>query len=277
MPMIAKAHSRVDFQVTCRGAHRRFHHWSYPRGPTSPAPGVDYNREFMSEVIREIAHTYEYRRHFFRETAGAGQRRLLLRALQRARPSRPRTGLRSAPAKPRFRSVGKLAGPWLAWVAAGLDRPCRSIGNAVVASEGGPAPDDFIPNIGNSSMLRFRSRRGQTAIGPILFCRPPGDGTGVNSGLVSRAATAKRNARRPWATKPIGPRHLEPSVGKRRWRWKEFGGSRPERKKSGWWDGRWHGRMACGPGSPNFNGQGPTDARWPPGRIAETFNLHARL
>ncbi|MEQ1768247.1 MAG: beta-galactosidase trimerization domain-containing protein [Devosia sp.] len=238
--------------VTADGQLRR--HWSYPEAYVTCAWG-DYNRGFMSEVIREIAHDYDIDAIFANRWAGHG----VCYCAHCTTDFKAKTGHDL----PRERDPHSLV--WQAWLAWSREVLTALVGhwNAVVASE--RSHGRFIPNIGNSSMLDFALDEVKRYC-PILFVDHQGR-TGVVP-IWSAGRDGKR-MRGVMGNKPIG---LVTSTSiEEKWRWKDSVQS-PEEIRMWMTDGLAHGLR---PWFTKFNGK-VHDGRWLP-PISETFALHAQL
>ncbi len=248
---VAEAHPEW-ISVTAEGAPRR--HWSYPEAYVTCAWG-GYNREFMSEVIREIAHNYDIDAIFANRWAGHG----VCYCAHCTADFKAKTGHDL----PRQRDPHSAT--WQAWLAWSRDVLTDLVGhwNDVVVSE---RPNGrFIPNIGNSSMLDFALDEVRRYC-PILFVDHQGR-TGVVP-IWSAGRDGKR-MRGVMGNKPIG---LVTSTSiEEKWRWKDSVQS-PEEIRMWMIDGLAHGLR---PWFTKFNAK-VHDNRWLP-PIAETFALHAEL
>ena len=248
---VALAHPEW-ISVTEEGAIRR--HWSNPEAFVTCAWG-DYNRGFMSEVIREVAHTYDIDAIFANRWAGHG----VCYCAHCTHAFRAKTGFDLPRKRDPFSEV------WQAWLGWSREVLTALVGhwNAVVASE--RPHGRFIPNIGNSSMLDFKLddiRR----FCPILFVDHQGR-TGVVP-IWSAGRDGKR-MRGVMGNTPVG---LVTSTSvEEKWRWKDSVQS-PEEIRMWMLDGMAHGLR---PWFTKFNGK-VHDNRWLP-PIAETFHLHAKL
>ncbi|MDB5588586.1 MAG: hypothetical protein JWP26_3556 [Devosia sp.] len=248
---VAAAHPEW-ISVTAEGELRR--HWSYPEAYVTCAWGA-YNREFMTEVIREIAHDYDIDAIFANRWAGHG----VCYCAHCTADFRAKTGFEL----PRTRDPHSPI--WQAWLGWSRDVLTELVGhwNAVVASE--RPHGRFIPNIGNSSMLDFELDEIKRFC-PILFVDHQGR-TGVVP-IWSAGRDGKR-MRGVMGNKPIG---LVTSTSiEEKWRWKDSVQS-PEEIRMWMIDGLAHGLR---PWFTKFNAK-VHDSRWLP-PIAETFALHAEL
>ncbi|MEO8883250.1 MAG: beta-galactosidase trimerization domain-containing protein, partial [Devosia sp.] len=215
----------------------------------------DYNRGFMSDVIREIAHNYDIDAIFANRWAGHG----VCYCAHCTNDFRAKTGCDLPRERDPFDPV------WQAWLGWSRDVLTSLVGhwNAVVASE--RPHGRFIPNIGNSSMLDFALDEVKRYC-PILFVDHQGR-TGVVP-IWSAGRDGKR-MRGIMGDKPIG---LVTSTSvEEKWRWKDSVQS-PEEIRMWMIDGMAHGLR---PWFTKFNGK-VHDGRWLP-PIAETFALHAEL
>jgi len=248
---VAAAHPEW-ISVTADGALRR--HWSNPEAYVTCAWG-DYNRGFMSGVIREIAHNYDIDAIFANRWAGHG----VCYCAHCTTDFRAKTGFDL----PRKRDPhGAVWQSWLDWSREVLT---ALVGhwNDVVASE--RSHGRFIPNIGNSSMLDFTLDEVKRYC-PILFVDHQGR-TGVMP--VWSAGRDGKRMRGIMGNRPIG---LVTSTSvEEKWRWKDSVQS-PEEIRMWMLNGLAHGLR---PWFTKFNGK-VHDNRWLP-PIAETFQLHARL
>ncbi len=238
--------------VTAEGELRR--HWSFPEAYVTCAWGR-YNREFMTEVIREIAHNYDIDAIFANRWAGHG----VCYCAHCSTDFKRKTGHDL----PRQRDPHSAT--WQAWLAWSRDVLTDLVGhwNAVVVSE--RPHGRFIPNIGNSSMLDFALDEVKRYC-PILFVDHQGR-TGVVP-IWSAGRDGKR-MRGVMGNKPIG---LVTSTSiEEKWRWKDSVQS-PEEIRMWMIDGLAHGLR---PWFTKFNAK-VHDSRWLP-PIAETFALHAKL
>jgi hypothetical protein len=248
---VAEAHPEW-ISVTAEGALRR--HWSLPEAYVTCAWG-GYNREFMSEVIREVAHGYDIDAIFANRWAGHG----VCYCAHCAGDFRAKTG-RELPRKRDPFDAG-----WQAWLAWSRQVLTDLIGhwNGIVQSE--RPHGRFIPNIGNSSMLDFDLEAVKQYC-PILFVDHQG-----RKGVVPVWA-AGRDGKRMRGTigdRPIG---LVTSTSvEEKWRWKDSVQS-PEEIRMWMTDGMAHGLR---PWFTKFNAK-VHDPRWLP-PIRETYQLHARL
>ena len=247
------AAARPDWiSVTAEGESRR--HWSYPEAFVTCAWG-DYNRGFMSEVIREIAHTYDIDAIFANRWAGHG----VCYCGHCTADFKAKTGYDL----PRQRDPHSPI--WQAWLGWSREVLTALVGhwNAVVASE--RRHGRFIPNIGNSSMLDFALDEVKRYC-PILFVDHQGRTDVIPVWSAGRDGKRMRGI---MGDKPIG---LVTSTSvEEKWRWKDSVQS-PEEIRMWMTDGMAHGLR---PWFTKFNGK-VHDDRWL-APIVETFNLHARL
>jgi len=248
---VAEAHPEW-ISVTAEGDLRR--HWSFPEAYVTCAWGP-YNREFMSEVIREIAHGYDIDAIFANRWSGHG----VCYCAHCATTFKSHSGHEL----PRERDPHNIV--WQAWLAWSRDVLTDLVGhwNGVVASE--RPHGRFIPNIGNSSMLDFELDE-VSRYCPILFVDHQGR-TGVVP-IWSAGRDGKR-MRGVMGNKPIGL--VTSTSTEEKWRWKDSVQS-PEEIRMWMIDGLAHGLR---PWFTKFNAK-VHDSRWLP-PIAETFALHAEL
>lgn len=250
-PNVAAAHPEW-ISVTAGGELRR--HWSYPDAYVTCAWG-DYNRSFMSDVIREIAHVYDIDAVFANRWAGHG----VCYCKHCVTDFQTKTGYEL----PRQRDPHSPV--WQAWLAWSREVLTALVGhwNSVVSSE--RHHGRFIPNIGNSSMLDFSLDEVKRYC-PILFVDHQGR-TGVIP--VWSAGRDGKRMRGVMGNRPIG---LVTSTSvEEKWRWKDSVQS-PEEIRMWMLDGMAHGLR---PWFTKFNGK-VHDNRWL-APIAQTFNLHALL
>lgn len=248
---VAEAHPEW-ISVTAEGELRR--HWSFPEAYVTCAWG-GYNREFMSEVIREIAHNYDIDAIFANRWAGHG----VCYCAHCTRDFKAKTGFELPRRRDPFDPV------WQAWLGWSRDVLTDLVGhwNGIVASE--RPHGRFIPNIGNSSMLDFALDEVKRYC-QILFVDHQGR-TGVVP--VWSAGRDGKRMRGVMGDRPIG---LVTSTSvEEKWRWKDSVQA-PEEIRMWMIDGMAHGLR---PWFTKFNGK-VHDARWLP-PISETFQLHARL
>jgi hypothetical protein len=248
---VAEAHPEW-ISVTAEGALRR--HWSYPEAFVTCAWG-DYNRVFMSNVIQEIAHTYDIDAIFANRWAGHG----VCFCAHCAQDFRAKTGFDL----PRLRDPHSEV--WQSWLNWSREVLTALVGhwNGVVASE--RPHGRFIPNIGNSSMLDFTLEEVKKYC-PILFVDHQGRTGGVPIWSAGRDGKRMRGV---MGNTPIG---LVTSTSvEEKWRWKDSVQA-PEEIRMWMQDGMAHGLR---PWFTKFNAK-VHDTRWLP-PIAETFQLHARL
>lgn len=248
---VAVAHPEW-ISVGADGTLRR--HWSYPDAYVTCAWG-GYNREFMSEVIREISHNYDIDAIFANRWAGHG----VCYCAHCTTDFKARTGFDL----PRKRDP--FSPDWQAWLDWSRQVLTDLVGhwNAVVASE--RPHGRFIPNIGNSSMLDFALDEVKRYC-PILFVDHQGRTGAIPVWSAGRDGKRMRGV---MGDKPIG---LVTSTSvEEKWRWKDSVQA-PEEIRMWMTDGMAHGLR---PWFTKFNGK-VHDGRWLP-PIAETFNLHARL
>lgn len=248
---VAAAHPEW-ISVTAEGELRK--HWSFPDAYITCAWG-DYNRGFMSEVIREVAHDYDIDAVFANRWAGHG----VCYCAHCVTDFRARTGHEL----PRERDPHDPV--WQAWLGWSRRVLTDLIGhwNGVVASE--RPHGRFIPNIGNSSMLDFDLEEVEHFT-PILFVDHQGR-TGVIP-IWSAGRDGKR-MRGAMGDRPIGL--ITSTSVEEKWRWKDSVQS-PEEIRMWMTDGMAHGLR---PWFTKFNAKVP-DSRWV-APIAETFRLHAKL
>ena len=238
--------------VTAEGELRK--HWSFPEAYITCAWG-DYNRGFMSEVIREVAANYDIDAVFANRWAGHG----VCYCAHCVASFRDSSGYDL----PRERDPHDPV--WQAWLGWSRRVLTDLIGhwNAIVSSE--RPHGRFIPNIGNSSMLDFDLEEVEHFT-PILFVDHQGR-TGVIP-IWSAGRDGKR-MRGAMGDRPIGL--ITSTSVEEKWRWKDSVQSAEEIRM--WMiDGLAHGLR---PWFTKFNGKIP-DGRWIE-PIAETFRLHARL
>jgi hypothetical protein len=248
---VAAAHPEW-ISVTAEGELRR--HWSYPEIFITCAWG-DYNRGFMSGVIREIAANYDIDAVFANRWSGHG----VCYCAHCTTRFKAATG-HDLPREKDPR--GKVWQAWLGWSRQVLT-DLVAHWNAVVASE--RPHGRFIPNIGNSSMLEFDLEQIEKYC-PILFVDHQGR-TGVMP-IWSAGRDGKR-MRGAMGNRPIGL--ITSTSLEEPWRWKDSVQS-PEEIRMWMTDGMAHGLR---PWFTKFNAKVP-DSRWVQ-PIAETFQLHARL
>ncbi|MBN9364771.1 MULTISPECIES: alpha-amylase family protein [unclassified Devosia] len=248
---VAAAHPEW-ISVTAEGELRK--HWSFPDAYVTCAWG-GYNREFMSEVIREIAAGYDIDAIFANRWSGHG----VCYCAHCSTDFRSKTG-RELP-----RRRDPFDPTWQAWLGWSRDVLTELVGhwNGIVASE--RPHGRFIPNIGNSSMLDFALDEVKRYC-PILFVDHQGR-TGVVP-IWSAGRDGKR-MRGVMGDKPIG---LVTSTSvEEKWRWKDSVQS-PEEIRMWMIDGMAHGLR---PWFTKFNAK-VHDNRWLP-PIVETYSLHAEL
>ena len=248
---VAAAHPEW-ISVTAEGELRK--HWSFPDAYITCAWG-NYNRQFMSEVIREVAANYDIDAVFANRWAGHG----VCYCAHCTSDFRARTGYELPRARDPHDPV------WQAWLGWSRRVLTDLIGhwNGVVASE--RPHGRFIPNIGSSSMLDFDLDEVEHFT-PILFVDHQGR-TGVIP-IWSAGRDGKR-MRGAMGDRPIGL--ITSTSVEEKWRWKDSVQS-PEEIRMWMTDGMAHGLR---PWFTKFNAKVP-DSRWV-APIAETFRLHAKL
>ena len=238
--------------VTAGGAPRR--HWSFPGAYITCAWG-GYNRDFIANVIREIATNYDIDAVFANRWAGHG----VCYCDHCTSDFKAKTGF----ALPRERNPrDPVWQAWLGWSRRVLT-DLIAHWNGVVASV--RPHGRFIPNIGSSSMLDFDVDEVESYC-PILFVDHQGR-TGVMP-IWSAGRDGKR-MRGTMGNRPIGL--ITSTSVEEKWRWKDSVQS-PEEIRIWMTDGMAHGLR---PWFTKFNAKVP-DSRWL-APIMDTFQLHARV
>ena len=248
---VAAAHPEW-ISVTADGELRK--HWSFPGAYITCAWG-DYNRGFMSEVIREVAANYDIDAVFANRWAGHG----VCYCAHCVTDFKAKTGYEL----PRVRDPrDPVWQAWLGWSRRVLTDLINHW-NGVVASE--RPHGRFIPNIGNSSMLDFDLDEVETYC-PILFVDHQGRKGVIPIWSAGRDGKRMRGA---MGNRPIGL--ITSTSVEEKWRWKDSVQS-PEEIRMWMIDGMAHGLR---PWFTKFNAKVP-DSRWV-APIAESFRLHAKL
>ena len=248
---VAAAHPEW-ISVTASGELRK--HWSFPDAYITCAWG-GYNRQFMSEVIREVAANYDIDAVFANRWSGHG----VCYCAHCSTTFKAETGYDLPRDKDPHDKVWQA---WLNWSRRVLTELVAHW-NGVVARE--RPHGRFIPNIGNSSMLEFDLDEIEKYC-PILFVDHQGR-TGVVP-IWSAGRDGKR-IRGAMGDRPIGL--ITSTSVEEKWRWKDSVQS-PEEIRMWMIDGLAHGLR---PWFTKFNAKVP-DSRWVK-PIAESFQLHARL